>query len=337
MNLRTKRYLEEEAERVVTGDAARQRISPRSNEIRVNEALGPRPPWMKVSTPTSGRIESMSAMVDGMKLHTVCESASCPNRGECWSRGTATIMILGNICTRRCGFCGVQTGKPLAVDAEEPRRVAEAVKQMALRYVVVTSVDRDDLPDGGAAIWAETIREMRAACPDMGVEVLIPDFIGKRADQQVVFDARPHVLAHNLETVERMHSTVRPQARYQRSLDVLTHAREAGLIAKSGMMLGIGEEASEVIAAMRDLHKAGCQVLTLGQYLQPSPIHLPIERWVHPAEFESLRQEALAIGFQKCDAGPLVRSSYHAEEVMNDTSPLADVLAKAVGAGVPQA
>jgi lipoic acid synthetase len=301
------------------------------DEVRVNPELGERPSWMKVKLPAGGKLSALERKVHEHGLHTVCESANCPNKGECWSAGTATLMILGNICTRSCGFCSVKTGRPTELDLEEPGKVAQTVEWMGLRYVVITSVDRDDLRDGGSGVWAETIRAVRDRCPETGVEVLIPDFKGKREDQERVFAARPHVLAHNLETVKRLHATVRPQAEYQRSLDVLRRAKEAGLIAKSGMMLGIGERVEEVEPAMRDLRDAGCEVLTLGQYLQPTLKHLPIERWVHPDEFGAHREAALAMGFSKCDSGPLVRSSYHAEGVLAEGSPLADVIAQAVG------
>jgi len=308
-----------------------QRIRPNSGEVRINPDLGARPSWMRVTMPQTGRVTELEQLIHEKKLHTVCESASCPNRGECWAAGTATLMILGNICTRSCGFCAVKTGRPTELDLAEPARVADAVESMNLRYVVITSVDRDDLKDGGSGVWAKTIEAVRERCPQTGIEVLIPDFQGKHEDQARVFAARPHVLAHNLETVKRLHATVRPQARYQRSLDVLSRAKDAGLVAKSGMMLGLGETTAEVLEAMRDLRAAGCDVLTLGQYLQPSREHLPIERWVHPDEFASLREQALAMGFSKCDSGPLVRSSYHAEGVIAPDSPLAEVVAKAIG------
>lgn len=308
-----------------------RRIKPNSGEVRINPELGGKPDWLRVKLPLGGKLKELEGVIHDKKLHTVCESASCPNRGECWSAGTATLMILGNICTRSCGFCGVKTGRPTELDLAEPERVADTVEWMNLRYVVITSVDRDELKDGGSAVWAATIHAVRKRCPDTGIEVLIPDFQGKHEDQKRVFDARPHVLAHNLETVRRLHATVRPQARYQRSLDVLTRAKEAGLVAKSGMMLGIGETTDEARDAMRDLRNAGCDVLTLGQYLQPSREHLPVERWVHPDEFAMLREEALAMGFSKCDSGPLVRSSYHAEGVIAKDSPLADVIAAAIG------
>lgn len=337
MDPRTQKILERAGDRAVVDQEQRaRRYAFGSDEIRVNPDLGPRPTWMKVQMPAGGKLLEMERQVRDKQLHTVCESANCPNKGECWSAGTATLMILGNICTRSCGFCAVQTGKPNEIDLAEPERVAEQVEWMNLRYVVITSVDRDDQRDGGSGVWAATIEAVRKRCPKTGIEVLIPDFKGVENDQWRVFDARPHVLAHNLETVERLHHTVRPQAQYGRSLQVLTRAKHAGLIAKSGMMLGIGERPEEVTAAMRDLRDAGCDVLTLGQYLQPTLQHLPIERWVTPEEFAEHRQAALEMGFSKCDSGPLVRSSYHAEGVLAEDSPLADVIAGAVGAGAFQ-
>lgn len=337
MDPRTQKILERAGGRAVTDAEARaRRYAYGSEEIRVNPELGPRPAWMKVQMPAGGKLLEMERQVRDKHLHTVCESANCPNKGECWSLGTATLMILGNICTRSCGFCAVQTGKPNELDLDEPERVADQVEWMKLRYVVITSVDRDDLKDGGSGVWAATIESVRRRCPSTGIEVLIPDFKGSENDQWRVFDARPHVLAHNLETVQRLHHSVRPQAQYGRSLEVLTRAKQAGLIAKSGMMLGIGERPDEVRAAIRDMRDAGCDVLTLGQYLQPTLQHLPIERWVTPEEFAEHREAALGMGFSKCDSGPLVRSSYHAEGVMAEDSPLAEVLAGAVGAGAFQ-
>lgn len=308
-----------------------ERYKPGANEVRVNPDLGPRPSWMRVKTPNHGKLKELESKVHEKSLHTVCESANCPNRGECWSLGTATLMILGNICTRSCGFCAIKTGRPTELDLEEPERVADTVEWMKLRYVVITSVDRDELKDGGSGVWAATINAIRRRTPQVGIEVLIPDFMGISENQQRVFDARPHVLAHNLETVERMHRTVRPQARYQRSLDVISNAKRSGLVTKSGMMLGIGERPEEVLEAMQALRDAGCDVLTLGQYLQPTPAHLPIERWVTPEEFAEHKEAALAMGFSKCDSGPLVRSSYHAEGVISPDSPLREVVAQAIG------
>ncbi len=284
--------------------------------------LGPRPPWLKVRTPTSGRIAELDALVQAEKLHTVCESAACPNRGECWTRGTATFMILGNICTRSCGFCNVLTGKPTELDLDEPRRVADAVRKMNLKFAVVTSVNRDELADGGSAVWAATIRAIRQASPRCGIEVLIPDFLGNHAAQDAVFAEKPDVLNHNVETVPRLYVPVRPQARMPRSLELLRRAKQAGLTTKSGFMLGLGEEESEVRSLLHELRDAQVDIVTIGQYLQPTPKHLRVARYVHPDEFASWKSEALALGFTKCDSGPLVRSSYHAEEALSLDSPV---------------
>ncbi len=286
--------------------------------------LGPRPEWLRVRIPTSGRIVELDKLVSDEKLHTVCESAACPNRGECWSRGTATFMILGNVCTRSCGFCNVKTGRPTELDLDEPRRVAESVRKMKLRFAVVTSVDRDDLPDGGASVWVSTIRAIRKAAPDCGIEVLIPDFEGNFAAQDMVFNARPDVLNHNMETVKRLYVPVRPQARYDQSLELLQRAKDAGLTTKSGLMVGLGEEPEEVLELLRDLRAHSVDNITIGQYLQPTPKHLRVHRYVHPDEFEMYKEEGHRMGFKKIDSGPLVRSSYHAEEVMEYDSPLAD-------------
>jgi len=246
-------------------------------------------------------------------LHTVCEEARCPNMAECWGAGTATFMILGDVCTRSCGFCAVKTGKPLLIDPEEPAKVSEAVRLMGVRHAVITSVNRDELNDGGASVFAETIRRVRRENPGVTIEVLIPDFRGVWSALDLVIDERPDILNHNVETVPRLYSTVRPQARYQRSLDLLDHARSRGVVTKAGMMLGLGEERHEVRKVMVDLHAVGCRILTLGQYLQPTRGHLPVERYLAPEEFDSLRDEGLTLGFRHVEAGPLVRSSYHAE------------------------
>jgi lipoic acid synthetase len=252
-------------------------------------------------------------LVRGLGLHTVCESASCPNIGECWDRRALTIMILGSICTRSCQFCDVPTGRPEPPDPDEPRRVAEALAQLALRHTVITCVDRDDLADGGAAHWAATIRAVKAACPSMTLEVLTGDFKGHTDDVDTVLAARPDVFAHNLETVPRLSRQVRVQASYPRSYRVLEHARRRGAVVKTGLMLGLGEELDEVREVMRELQRLGCDILTLGQYLRPSQSHLPVARYVHPDEFAALKAEALAMGFPHVEAGPLVRSSYHAD------------------------
>lgn len=278
-----------------------------------NQVQGPKPPWLKVRLTTKPAFFDLKRMVREQGLHTVCESASCPNIGECWSRKALTFMILGNVCTRSCGFCDVLTGKPGRVDTDEPRRVAESLAQLGLRYAVVTSVDRDDLPDGGASIWAETIGRIKEACPEMGLEVLTPDFKGDTEHLRLVIEARPDVFAHNIETVERLHAVVRPQARYERSLKVLREAAQMGAVVKSGMMLGLGETNEEILATMEDLVANGCQILNLGQYLRPSERHLAIDRWVTPEEFAMFEARGLEMGFRHVESGALVRSSYKAD------------------------
>jgi lipoic acid synthetase len=251
----------------------------------------------------------------GLELHTVCEEAHCPNLGECWSRGTATFMILGEVCTRACGFCAVKTGLPGAPpDPDEPRRVADAVARMGLRHAVVTSVNRDDQQDGGSAIFAATIAAIRARVPGCAVEVLIPDFKGRWDALQVVLDARPDVLNHNVETVPSLYRTVRSGAGFRRSLELLRRSREQGLLTKSGIMVGLGEEAAELRETIEAIRDPGTQILTIGQYLRPSPDHLPVRRYYTPQEFEELRAFALGLGYSHVESGPLVRSSYHAEE-----------------------
>ena len=282
-----------------------------------NTELGPRPAWLRVTTPSHGKLAELDEIVQREKLHTVCESAACPNRGECWTLGTATFMILGNVCTRSCGFCNVLSGRPNEPDLDEPRRVAQAVASMKLKFAVITSVNRDDLADGGASVWVATIRAIREAVPGIGIEVLIPDFQGNEAAQDMLFRARPEVLNHNLETVPRLYLPVRPQAKFEQSLELISRAKATGLVTKSGLMLGLGEEMSEVREAIKRLRQAGCDVLTLGQYLQPAPESLQVVRYVHPNEFAALKEEALMLGFKKVDSGPLVRSSYHAEEVVD--------------------
>ncbi len=278
------------------------------------DAAGPRPKWIRKRLSFNKSFFETQKLVEDARLHTICESGQCPNIVECWSRKSLTIMILGNICTRSCGFCDVQTGRPGAVDSGEPQRVAETLASLGLNYVVITSVDRDDLEDGGAAIWAETIRACHKLAPDMGVEVLTPDFKGDLGDLEKVLDAAPECFAHNIETVEEMHRVVRPQARYERSLEVLAHAaREGESLVKSGMMLGLGETNEQVLSTMHDLVDAGVEVLNLGQYLRPSKRHLPVMRWVTPEEFDMLADEGHAMGFKHVEAGPLVRSSYKAD------------------------
>jgi len=272
-----------------------------------------RPEWLKVRLPHGDSYRNVKSLVDRHRLHTVCESARCPNVGECWGAGTATFMILGDVCTRSCGFCAVKTGRPETLDLDEPRRLAEAVKTLGLAHAVITSVNRDELPDGGAAIFAESIRAIRRELPGCRIEVLIPDFRGVWDALQVVLDAKPDILNHNTETVPRLYSVVRPQAKYERSLDLLRRAKEQGAFTKTGIMIGIGETDAEIRAVMHDLRSVDCDVLTIGQYLQPTKEHLPVDRFVAPETFQELREAALAMGFRYCESGPLVRSSYHAE------------------------
>ena len=276
----------------------------------------PKPPWLKVRAPGSPAYRQIKGLLGGLRLHTVCEEAHCPNVGECWHRGTATFMLLGDTCTRACGFCAVAHGRPAGLDTEEPSRVARAVADMQLRYVVLTSVDRDDLEDGGASIFAETIRRIRTQGGSARVEVLIPDFQGKEAPLRTVLDARPDVLNHNVETVPRLHRLARPGGRYARTLELLdrAHAWAPDIPTKSGLMVGLGEAWDEVVATLADLRAAGCSMLTIGQYLSPSAAHLPVARYYHPDEFDMLKSIASGMGFGHVEAGPLVRSSYHADE-----------------------
>ena len=274
-----------------------------------------RPDWLRVRIPTGETYERLRLLMRGKSLHTVCEEARCPNLAECWGAGTATFMILGDTCSRSCGFCAVTTGRPGRVDADEPKRVGEAVARMGLQHAVVTSVNRDELPDGGAALFAETIREIRAQAPGTSVEVLIPDFQGAVDPLDLVLAARPEIINHNVETVRRLYPRVRPQARYPRSLGVLERAKRLAptLVVKTGLMVGLGETPAEMVEAMRDIAAQGTDVLTIGQYLRPSPLHLPVERYWTPAEFAGLREQGLALGLRQVESGPLVRSSYHAE------------------------
>ena len=283
-----------------------------------------KPKWLKAKMPGGPGYDRLRAILDEHKLFTVCGEAGCPNMGECWARGVATIMILGDTCTRACGFCNVKTGKPPVLDKDEPRRVAESLALMGLKHVVVTSVNRDELPDGGAGIWAEMIIRTKQACPDMSIEVLIPDFQGDPAALQMVIDAEPHIINHNIETVRRMYPAVRPSADYDQSIELLRRVKEQGRVAKTGMMVGIGEKDEEVLDLMSELvdktskhtgpHPGDpCDVLTIGQYLQPTRNHLPIERWVHPDTFEFFREEGLKRGLKVVESGPMVRSSYHAD------------------------
>lgn len=277
-------------------------------------AVGRKPPWLKMKMPAGEGFARLRRLVDDKRLHTVCQSAKCPNIGECWNAGTATLMILGDVCTRSCGFCHIATGKPPTLDLDEPRRVGEAVAIMNLGHVVITSVNRDELPDGGAEVWAETIRQIRAQAPGTNVEVLIPDFCGDWDALQLVLDERPEILNHNIETVPRLYHRVRPQGKYRRSLQLLQIAKDQGLVSKTGMMLGLGETEDEIDSVIDDLVAIGVEILTLGQYLQPTANHLPVERYVHPDEFKSLKVRGEARGLRHVESGPLVRSSYHAEK-----------------------
>ncbi|HEY9153633.1 MAG TPA: lipoyl synthase [Opitutaceae bacterium] len=273
-----------------------------------------KPSWLRAKLPSGPGYTAVRKLVDEHKLHTVCQSAQCPNLGECWSRGTATVMILGNICTRSCNFCAVQTGRPTELDLGEPARVAEAVAKMRLRHCVITSVARDELKDGGASVWAATIRAVRNRNPNTAIEVLVPDFKGNTEHVDIVLDAKPDIFNHNVETVERLQKPVRVQARYDRSRSVLRHAKSRGFTIKTGIMLGLGEEQNEIEQTLRDLVSDRVDILTIGQYLQPSPQHLPISRWVHPDEFAHWKKFGLELGFGVIESGALVRSSYHADE-----------------------
>ena len=276
--------------------------------------VGRKPSWLKMKMPAGEGYLKLLNLVNDQRLHTVCQSAKCPNMGECWSAGTATLMILGDVCTRSCGFCHIATGRPPTLDLDEPVRVGRAVAAMGLNHTVITSVNRDELPDGGAAVWAETIRQVRLQSPGTSVEVLIPDFVGNWEALQAVLDQKPDILNHNIETVPRLYKLVRPQAKYPRSLKLLHIAKEKGFLTKTGMMLGLGEEEHEIDAVLDDLVAIGCDILTLGQYLQPTPNHLPVIRWVHPDEFAAWKQRGEARGIRHVESGPLVRSSYHAEK-----------------------
>ncbi len=274
-----------------------------------------KPHWLKVKLPSGDNFKALREIVETHKLHTICSSGRCPNMGECWGDRTATFMILGNICTRSCGFCNVATGKPLAADLAEPEKVAQSIRLMGVKHAVITSVDRDDLPDGGAGIWAETIRKIRDYNPDITMETLIPDFQGKENLLDLIIEESPEVVSHNLETVRRLTKQVRKQAKYERSLAVLKYLKEQGVNrTKSGIMLGLGEQEDEVIETMKDLRAAGVDVMTIGQYLQPSPKHLPVVRYPHPDEFKKYEKIGLSMGFRFVESGPLVRSSYHAQK-----------------------
>lgn len=273
-----------------------------------------KPDWLRVKLPTGENYLRVRGLVDKYKLHTICESGNCPNMGECWGAGTATFMILGNICTRSCGFCAVATGRPKAVDPEEPVRVAESVKLMGVKHCVITSVDRDELKDGGSIIWAQTIEAIRRISPGTTIETLIPDFKGERENVQRIIDVMPEIVSHNMETVRRLTRQVRIQAKYDRSLEVLKWLHEGGCRTKSGVMVGLGETEEEVLETMDDLRRVGVEILTVGQYLQPTKQHLPVLEFVHPDKFARYKAAAIEKGFRYVESGPLVRSSYHAEK-----------------------
>ncbi|MCX8143582.1 MAG: lipoyl synthase [Bacteroidia bacterium] len=282
--------------------------------IEDNKPRYKKPEWLKVKLPLGENYLKVRQIVDTHKLHTICQSGNCPNMGECWGSGTATFMILGNICTRSCGFCAVATGRPLPVDWDEPMRVAQSVKLMGVKHCVITSVDRDDLKDGGSIIWAETIKAIREVSPETKFECLIPDFQGKWENIKRIVDAKPDIVSHNIETVKRLTRQVRIQAKYERSLEVLKMLKDAGMRTKSGLMVGLGETVDEIYQTIDDLAAVKVDVITIGQYLQPTAKHLPVARFVHPDEFKAFKDYALQKGFKHVESGPLVRSSYHAEK-----------------------
>jgi lipoic acid synthetase len=274
----------------------------------------PKPKWLRVKLPTGENYRKVRGLVDQHKLHTICESGNCPNMGECWGEGTATFMILGNICTRSCGFCAVATGRPLPADLKEPERVADSIRLMSVKHAVITSVDRDDLTDGGSQIWFDTVAAVRKVSPGTTMETLIPDFAGKWENLQRIIDAAPEVVSHNLETVRRLTKQVRIQAKYDRSLEVLLRLKQGGMRTKSGVMLGLGETEEETLETIDDLASVNVDILTLGQYLQPTPKHLPVAAFITPEKFAEYKEYALGKGFRYVESGPLVRSSYHAEK-----------------------
>ena len=275
-----------------------------------------KPSWLKVKLPTGEEYKKVRGLVSEHKLHTICESGNCPNMGECWGAGTATFMILGNICTRSCGFCAVSTGKPDEPDVFEPARVASSVKLMEVKHAVITSVDRDDLKDGGAEIWASTVRAIRRKSPGTTLETLIPDFAGKWDNVQKIIDVAPEIVSHNIETVRRLTKAIRIQAKYDRSLELLLRLKQGGMRTKSGVMLGLGESKDEILETMEDLRMVKVDILTLGQYLQPTPTHLPVKEFIEPEKFQEYKELGLKMGFRYVESGPLVRSSYHAEKHM---------------------
>ncbi|MEO5684299.1 MAG: lipoyl synthase [Chitinophagaceae bacterium] len=282
--------------------------------IPESESKIKKPNWLRVKLPTGESYRHVRNLVDTHKLHTICESGNCPNMGECWGAGTATFMILGNTCTRSCGFCAVATGRPDPLDWDEPQRVAEAIHLMKVKHAVITSVDRDEIKDGGSIIWYNTIRAVKQLNPDTTLETLIPDFKGEKENIQRIIEAAPDVVSHNIETVERLTRQVRIQAKYWRSMEVLRTLKAGGRRTKSGIMLGLGEEKEEVVQTLRDLAENGCDVVTIGQYLQPTKKHLPVHRFVHPNEFAELREIGYNLGLDYVESGPLVRSSYHSEK-----------------------
>ncbi len=291
-----------------------EQVSMKETEVITEKPKRKKPDWLRVKLPTGKEYAQVRKLVDEHKLHTICESGNCPNMGECWGAGTATFMILGNICTRSCGFCAVATGMPSAVDWQEPNRVANSVKLMQLKHAVITSVDRDDLKDGGSIIWVETVEAIRRESPGTTLETLIPDFMGKWENLQRIIDVKPEIVSHNLETVRRLTRQVRIQAQYDRSLEVLRRLKEGGCKTKSGVMLGLGETDEEIRETMQDLAKNHVDILTLGQYLQPTPKHLPVAEFITPERFADYKDYGLSLGFKYVESGPLVRSSYHAEK-----------------------
>jgi lipoic acid synthetase len=289
-------------------------VSDTSTPVTTENARIPKPKWLRVKLPTGENYRKVRGLVDQHKLHTICESGNCPNMGECWGEGTATFMILGNICTRSCGFCAVATGRPLPADVKEPERVADSIRLMGVKHAVITSVDRDDLTDGGATIWYNTVAAVRRASPGTTMETLIPDFAGKWENLQQIIEAAPEVVSHNLETVRRLTKQVRIQAKYDRSLELLLRLKQGGMRTKSGLMLGLGETEEETLETIDDLASVHVDILTLGQYLQPTPKHLPVAAFITPEKFAEYKEYALRKGFRYVESGPLVRSSYHAEK-----------------------
>jgi lipoic acid synthetase len=289
-------------------------VSDTSTPVTTENTRVPKPKWLRVKLPTGENYRKVRGLVDQHKLHTICESGNCPNMGECWGEGTATFMILGNICTRSCGFCAVATGRPLAADPNEPERVAESIRLMGVKHAVITSVDRDDLSDGGSTIWFNTVAAVRRVSPGTTMETLIPDFAGKWENLQRIIDAAPEVVSHNLETVRRLTKQVRIQAKYDRSLEALLRLKQGGMRTKSGVMLGLGETEEETFETIDDLASVHVDILTLGQYLQPTPKHLPVASFITPEKFAEYKEYALSKGFRYVESGPLVRSSYHAEK-----------------------